>query len=192
MNVIIESVNTNTNCVKERASREYSGLSRIDTAYIQTEADMSKYHRAYLVNIQNIKEVSKSEQLNIKFKKQLDKFSSYIESKEEYELLFKKVIDDVLSFGFPDIKVKLSLNDSFTFYLKGKSYYELSFEVFKCEEEYNIVYSLYYKDSLISRDSGGLDFVKNEINLILRVSSNSSVSRDYNDDIVADTRCLAI
>jgi hypothetical protein len=135
--------------------------------------------------------MSKSEKLHMKFQKQLNKFSEYItdESRKEYNLLFRKVIDDVLSFGFPDIKVKLSLNDSFTFYLKGKSYYDLSFEVFKADVDFKIVYSLYYKDSLVSRNSGGLESVKNQIVSISRNSSSSSNSRDYSD-VKEDTRNL--
>jgi len=147
--------------------------------------------RARFVFVQSIKEMSKSEKLHMKFQKQLNKFSEYItdESRKEYNLLFRKVIDDVLSFGFPDIKVKLSLNDSFTFYLKGKSYYDLSFEVFKADVDFKIVYSLYYKDSLVSRNSGGLESVKNQIVSISRNSSSSSNSRDYSD-VKEDTRNL--
>lgn len=95
----------------------------------------------------NINKLSKKELFNLK---------NNIEITEDLRILFKDVIDDVISFGFPRMKVSISQHESFTLYLSGKDNINLSFEVFCEDNKPFIVYSIYNNDELVEMNSGGL------------------------------------
>ncbi|MDD2982757.1 MAG: hypothetical protein PHQ74_05165 [Crocinitomicaceae bacterium] len=164
------------------------GVSLANDIYLVTKINFSTRAKNSMVKL--VKDTSKSDKLALSFSSQLERYSNYIKSTEDLRILFKNVIDDVISFGFPRMKVSISQHESFTFYLSGKDNANLSFEVFSEDNKPFIVYSIYNNDELAEMNSGDLFTTRHLIKTFLNQGINST-TRDFSD-ITEDTRFLEI